>query len=110
MRRSLPLVTLAQSDRTALVALRDHDRRPYLRERAATILKLGDGATIQEVAAAGLLKPRARHTIADWLDRYLAEGIAGLPIRPGRGRKPAFSPTGTGRPHGQDESAPSPHP
>jgi transposase len=45
------------------------------------------------VARTGLLRPRQPDTVYAWLDRYRAEGIAGLTIRPGRGRKPAFSPS-----------------
>lgn len=92
MRRRLPLLSLPAPERTALRHLRDHAPKPYLRERAAALLKLADGATIQQVAQTGLLRPRARATVADWLNRYLTEGLAGLTLRPGRGRKAAFSP------------------
>ena len=93
MRRRLPLLSLSAEERTTLRHLRDHAPKPYPRERAAALLKLADGATIQQVAQTGLLRPRARITVADWLNRYLAEGLAGLTLRPGRGRKPAFSPS-----------------
>jgi hypothetical protein len=110
MRRRLPLLTLSDPERDALVQLRDHAAKPYQREWAAAILKLGDGATLQQIAATGLSQPRSRHTVAEWLNRYLAGGLAALSMRPGRGRKPAFSPSGTGRHGGQDQLAPSPHP
>ncbi len=32
--------------------------------------------------------------MSDWIDRYQSEGLAGLVVRKGRGRKPAFSPSG----------------
>jgi transposase len=93
-----------------LLRLRDHGAKPHLRERAAAVLKLADGATIQQVAQAGLLRPRARSTVAQWLNRYRAEGLAGLTVRPGRGRKPAFSPSRTGPDDGPHHAAPSPRP
>jgi hypothetical protein len=96
MPRAMQLA-LDDAQRTALEAVRDHHRLPYMRERAAALLKVADGQSEREVARMGLLKPRWFGTIAAWVTRYKAGGIAGLVIRPGRGRKPAFSPTGTKR-------------
>lgn len=83
-------LTVAQ--RAELEAARDTSPVPYLRERAAALLKVADGAVAAEVARSGLLRPREPDTVYRWLHRYRREGIAGLTIRPGRGRKPAFSP------------------
>jgi transposase len=44
------------------------------------------------VALHGLLKPRCPDSIYDWVKDYQAEGTKGLLIKPGRGRKPVFSP------------------
>ena len=85
---------LSPADRAALEDLRDHSPKPYLRERAAALLKVADGTPASVVAEHGLLRPRQPMTLYDWLDRYEAAGLAGLKIRPGRGRKPAFSPCG----------------
>lgn len=71
---------------------RDHHTKPYVRERAAGILKVAGGESIRQVALRGLLKPRRPETVKDWIDAYLAEGLDGLRVKPGRGRKPAFSP------------------
>ena len=79
-----------------LTHLRDHDPAPYVRERAAAILKVAAGQSLRTVARTGLLRPRRRETIAAWVQRYRQEGAAGLRIRPGRGRKPAFSPSARG--------------
>lgn len=73
-------------------ALRDHAPKPYLRERAAGILKVAAGKSAAAVARDGLLRERYPDTVRAWLDRYRTEGEAGLLIRPGRGRKPAFPP------------------
>jgi transposase len=87
------LLELTADQRAELEQVRDHDPTPYLRERAAGILKVGAGLSVRAVARAGLLQPRRRETVGTWVRRYQAEGIAGLRIRPGRGRKPAFSPS-----------------
>jgi transposase len=66
--------------------------KPYLRERAAAILKVAAGEPGYRVALQGLLRVRDPDTVYEWLDRYESEGLKGLTIRKGRGRKPAFSP------------------
>lgn len=76
-----------------LKELRDHASKPYLRERAAAILKIAEGNSGREVALRGLLKPHWQDTIYEWVARYRVQGKAGLEIKLGRGRKPAFSPS-----------------
>jgi hypothetical protein len=76
-----------------LTKARDTAEQPYVRERAAAIIKVAEGQTPHAVARRGLLKPHDPDTVYAWLDRYAADGIAGLRVRPGRGRKPAFSPS-----------------
>lgn len=83
---------LTAEARTQLAALRDTAPKPYLRERAAALLKIADGIPAAQVARSGLLRSRDPDTVYAWLDRYQREGLAGLHVRPGRGRKPAFSP------------------
>lgn len=74
-----------------LLKLRNHSPKPYIRERAAALLQVSEGASGLWVAQHGLLQERDPDTIYGWLDRYEAEGIEGLPIREGRGRKPAYA-------------------
>jgi transposase len=93
MCRTRTLALTARQRRT-LIRVRDHHRKPHLREKAAALLKVADGWTVTEVARHGLLKPRSRNTVAAWLDRYRDRGLAGLKVKAGRGRKPAFSPLG----------------
>jgi transposase len=83
-------LTLTPEQRAQLERMRDQHPKAYLRERAAALLKIAQGYSIRRVALHGLLRPREPETVGDWLDRYLAEGVAGLRVRPGRGRKPAF--------------------
>ncbi len=91
-----PALPLSAQQRDELLRLRDHHPKPYVRERAAALLKVADGHCVRHVAAHGLLRPRAEETVAAWVRRYREQGAAGLGVRPGRGRKPAFSP---GAPH-----------
>jgi hypothetical protein len=95
MSRRPPLI-LDEPARITLEQMRDRHPKPYLRERAAALLKIANGIAPARVAREALLKPRYADTVYEWLDRYLAEGIAGLYIKLGRGRKPAFSPSGRG--------------
>lgn len=85
---------LTDAERAALEQWRDRAPRPHLRERAAALLKIAAGLAPAQVARTGLLRRRKPDTVYAWLDRYAAEGLAGLQIRPGRGRKPAFPPPG----------------
>jgi hypothetical protein len=84
-------LVLTPVQRQELVELRNSASKPYLRERAAALLKIAAGQPAARVARTGLLRPRQPDTVYRWLRRYRAEGIAGLADRPGRGRKPAFS-------------------
>ena len=89
-----PLLLLLTSDqRTCLEQARDHHPKPYIRERAAVLLKIADGRSGNWASRHGGLRPHDGDTISRWVHRYQSEGIAGLSIHPGRGRKPSFSPS-----------------
>jgi len=85
-------VNLTAEQRNELLRARDHHEKPYVRERAAAVLKVADGQSVRQVALHGLLKRHEPETVSEWIKRYLSEGVGGLLIRPGRGRKPAFFP------------------
>jgi transposase len=72
--------------------MRDTGAKSYLRERAAALLKIADGMSAHAVSQQGLYRQRKPDTVYEWLNRYEAEGIDGLYIREGRGRKPAYDP------------------
>lgn len=99
-------LTLTNAERAALVALRDRGPKAYLRERAAALVKIADGVAAAAVARSGLLRRRAPDTVYAWLSRFQQEGSAGLTIRAGRGRKPAFSPSRSHAGGGPDGAAP----
>ncbi len=71
-------LTITVKQRRELEQARDHDERPYVRERAAALLKIADGATCHAVACQGLLKPRDPDTVYHWLDVYESQGLVGL--------------------------------
>lgn len=91
-RRPIEL-NLSAGEREELEVMRKRGERPYMRERAAALLKIAAGESGLRVARQGLLKPRTPRTVYRWVHRYQKEGIEGLEIRVGRGRKPAFSPS-----------------
>ena len=86
-------LSLTKEAKHELENIRDNHAKPYMRERASAILKVAEGQVPYQVALQGLLKPRDPDSVYSWLDRYEAEGVSGLENRPGRGRKPAFSPS-----------------
>ena len=85
-------INLLEGEKIELEAIRDQHEKPYMREKAGAILKIVAGQSPHAVALGGLLKQRDPDAIYGWLDRYEAEGVAGLLVKEGRGRKPAFSP------------------
>jgi hypothetical protein len=96
-------IELTEEQRQELEAIRDHAELPYLRERAAAILKIADGHSGLQTARHLLNRAHWQDTVYEWVKRYQAEGLEGLKIRSGRGRKPAFSPSardGAGRARG----------
>lgn len=72
-----------------LEKIRDHDPRPYCRERAATLLKVADGFSPHWVAQYGLLKARDPDTVYGWLNDYQSQGLDFIAHRQRRKR---FSP------------------
>ena len=78
-RRTLALI---DSQRQELLHYRDHDPRPYVRERCAALLKVADGQAAYAVARHGLLKPRDPDTVYSWLEMYERLGIQGVLLFP----------------------------
>jgi hypothetical protein len=66
--------------------MRDRHPVPYLREKAAALLKIAEGQKVEEVARSGLLKPRKADTVRGWLKDYQRHGLGALYQRPRRGR------------------------
>jgi hypothetical protein len=85
-------IVLNQEQRKELHRVRGTHPKFYMRTRAAAILKVAAGLSILQVAHSGLLTRYDDNMVRDWINRYLSEGVDGLKIRSGRGRKPAFFP------------------
>lgn len=84
-------VILSKEQKQELMQARDHHAKAYVRVKAAAILKVAAGQSVRQVAAHGLLKAVKEEVVGGWIDRYLDEGLPGLLVRKGRGRKPAFA-------------------
>jgi hypothetical protein len=69
-----------------------------LARRCRAILGVADGLPLVEVAR--LVDLAERH-VRKWVQRFLKDRLDGLHDRPGRGRKPVFSPRG-GDARGED--------
>lgn len=78
---------LSPEQRASLENTLRHDRRAYLREQAAALLKIADGMSANTVALQGLLRRRKPATVRGWMDYFEAQGK--LHIRPAcRGLSP----------------------
>ena len=84
---------LSDEQRAELQRARDRHPKAHMREKAAALLKVADGQSAHAVAKQGLLKARDPDTVYRWMDRYLADGLDGLQVKSGRGRKAVFFPS-----------------
>ena len=87
------VVKLRENQVEELEAIRHQHVKPYMRERAAAVLKVAEGQTLTVVAEKGLLTRHEPETVHLWITSYLETGLKGWEIQSGRGRKAAFSPT-----------------
>jgi transposase len=72
-----------------LQRLFDQERRADRAKRLRTVLLAKQGFTAPEIATCTGFSRRMAQI---WVERYNAEGLAGLETRPGRGRKPPLTP------------------
>ena len=85
-------LTLTKEQEKELRKVRDQHPKPYMREKAAILLKIAAGMSPHMASQEGGLKEHHPDTIYKWMDWYQTAGIQRLEVQPGRGRKPAFSP------------------
>lgn len=81
------VVELSEKQRESLVEGFRTGKTHSFRKNCQLVLLKSEGRPSKEVGE--LLKMNAV-TVNTWLDRYEAEGIEGLRIKPGRGRKQIF--------------------
>jgi hypothetical protein len=85
-------VVLSEEERSQLEqCLRSTTTSLGLARRCRTILEVADGLPL--VAVARLVDLTEKH-VRKWVQRFLENRLEGLRDRPGRGRKPVFSPRG----------------
>jgi hypothetical protein len=98
-RKSSLVVSLSPQERQVLeYRLRCTTTPLGLARRSQAILAVADGLSLAGAPRqVGLTEKHVRK----WVQRFLASRLEGLKDRPGRGRKPAFSPLG-GPARGQD--------
>ena len=63
-------VEMTELERARLEHMSRHDPRPYMREKAAAVLKVADGRSGRWVALYGLTHTRDPETIYAWLDEF----------------------------------------
>ena len=85
-------VVLTEEERSQLEqGLRSTTTPLGLARRYRTIVEVAGGTPLSHVAR--LVDLTEKH-VRKWVQRFLAERLDGLRDRPGRGRKPVFSPRG----------------
>lgn len=94
-------IQLSEAEREKLERWVKNPARSYLRYRAQAILQIAEGKPVYQVAQQLKLRVH-RTTVSNWAQRYLAEGLSGLKVKPGRGRKAGFSPSGRTTSQGSD--------
>ena len=70
-------LSLTKEQHRTLTDHRDHDSRPYVRERCAALLKIAGGQSPHGVAQHGLLQVRDPDAVYHWLNFYVVEGLKG---------------------------------
>jgi transposase len=81
-------ITLDDKQRAALEQGYRNGKTHAFRQHCQIVLLKAQGRKSQEIAA---LLGCNQKSVNDWLHRYKAEGIQGLYIKPGRGRKSILS-------------------
>lgn len=74
-------LVLTGEQKISLQEIRDHDPRPWARERCAAILKIAADSSPHWVAQKGLLKVRDPDTVYFWLKLYTQGGVPTLLTR-----------------------------
>jgi hypothetical protein len=82
---------LSAEERKELEHARDRDKRAYMRECAAALLKIADGQSANHVAQHALNHRRDPDTLYRWLSKYKNGGLQALVHKPSGHR--GFSPS-----------------
>jgi transposase len=77
------MLELSEQDLRELEVLMKRAPKAYIRRKAVALWNLAQGRSQREVAA---FLGASRASVVSWQRRFKSEGIAGLSLRPGRGR------------------------
>lgn len=80
-------IELGSAEREELEQGYRSGNRHAFRQRCQLVLLKSEGCPSEQVGQLLQMNPV---TVNNWLNRYQAEGIAGLETKPGRGRKPVL--------------------
>jgi hypothetical protein len=74
---------------TSFGIVRDRHEKPYMREKAAAVLKVAgppeeEGQSARQVARSGLLRKRSSKAVRGWIHTYKEEGIEGFVVEEAR--------------------------
>ena len=96
-------IDLPKEQRNELIDVRDHHDKPYMREKAAAVLKVAgppeeEGQSARQVALSGLLRERRPNTVRGWVHAYKEEPTrkkesTDLSSKKAAGKSPLFPPT-----------------
>lgn len=80
------LIKLTESQEAELRKGYLYGKNPVFRKHCHALLLSNQGKSVQAIM--DILGVSRRNTVYDWMNRWEAEGVQGLQIKPGRGRKP----------------------
>jgi len=84
-RKSKFIENLTEEEKTALKKGYSHGKSPLFRRKCHCILQSNTGKTTKELASFFQV---SKISILIWLGQWEKEGLEGLKLKPGRGRKP----------------------
>jgi len=82
-------MVITREQRQELERAARYGQPAYVRSKALALLNLGDGRAVNEVARIFRV---SRQSLYTWQARYLQDGLQGLRVHSGRGRKPRADP------------------
>lgn len=84
-RKSKHITELSTADQKALRKGYTYGKSPLYRRKCHSILLSHSGKTVSEIAK---IYEVTVHSVREWLKQWEKEGLEGLQLKPGRGRKP----------------------
>lgn len=89
-RKSKHIENLTEEQKSSLQKGYTHGKSPLFRRKCHCILLNHSGKTVKELSSFFSI---SEHSIRVWLKLWEKDGIDGLALKPGRGRKPKLEPS-----------------